>query len=135
MMAKIETLIVVLHKYFSKSPIRYLKLQKLAELFDSKGRKNLQNIKTMWISMLSPLKRVLLDYRTILVKMYSDQFVKPTIPATKVNYELMADIKCLLILAAVLPLLEAVKALVIFVQSPSVYVCDFTKALSLVFQM
>jgi hypothetical protein len=33
--------------------------------------------------------------------------------------------------AAVLPLLEVVKALVVFAQSPSVYVCDFTRALSL----
>ena len=65
------------------------------------------------------------------VKMYSDHLVKPTIPATKVNYELMADIKCLLTLATVLPLLEDVKALVVFAQSPSVYMCDFTRALSL----
>jgi hypothetical protein len=43
----------------------------------------------------------------------------------------MDNIKCLLTLAAVLPLLEAVKALVVFAQSSSIYVCDFTKALSL----
>jgi hypothetical protein len=81
--------------------------------------------------MLSPLKRVLLKYRTLLVKMYFDHLVKPTIPAVKINYKLMANIKCLLTLAAVLPLLEAVKALVVFAQSPNVYVCDFTRALSL----
>ena len=43
----------------------------------------------------------------------------------------MADIKCLLTLAAMLPLLKVVKALVVFAQSPIVYVCDFTRALSL----
>ena len=43
----------------------------------------------------------------------------------------MTDIKCLLILVAVLPLLEVVKALVVFAQSPSIYVCAFTRALSL----
>ena len=42
--------------------------------------------------MLSPLKHVLSEYCTILVKMYSDHFVKPTILTTKVNFELMADI-------------------------------------------
>jgi hypothetical protein len=52
------------------------------------------------------------------VKMYSNHFVKPMIPAAKVNYELMVDIKCLLTLVAVLPLLEVVKALVVFGQSP-----------------
>ena len=81
--------------------------------------------------MLNPLKRVLLEYRILLVKMYSDHLVKPTISAAKVNYERMADIKCLLTLAAMLPLLEAVKTLVVFVQSPSVYVCDFTRTLNL----
>ena len=131
MVARIETLLAALHKYFSKSPKRHLELQKLVELLESKGKKILQNVKTRWISMLSPLKRVLSEYRTLLVKMYSDHLVKPTIPAAKVNYELMADIKCLLTLAAVLPLLEAVKALVVFAQSPNVYVCDFTRTLSL----
>jgi hypothetical protein len=43
----------------------------------------------------------------------------------------MVEIKFLLTLAAVLPLLEAVKALVVFAQFPTVYVCDFTRALSL----
>jgi hypothetical protein len=68
MVARIETLLVVLHKYFSKSPKCHLKLQKLAELLESKGRKFL---------------------------------------------------------------LEAMKVLVVFTQSPNVYVCDFTRALSL----
>ena len=134
MVARIENLLAALHRYFSKSPKRHLELQKLAELLDSKGKKILQNIKTRWISMLSPLKRVLSEYRILLVKMYADQFVKPAIPAAKVNYELMADIKCLLTLAAVVPLLEVVKALVVFAQSPSVYVCDFTRALNLCIQ-
>ena len=60
--------------------------------------------------MLSPLKHVLSEYRTLLVKMYLDQLVKPTIPTAKVNYKLMVDIKCLLILAAVVPFLKAIKA-------------------------
>ena len=131
MVARIETLLAALHKYFSKFPKYHLELQKLAELLESMGIKILQNIKTRWISMLSSLKRVLSEYRILLVKMYFDHFVKPTIPTAKVNYELMVDIKSLLTLTTVLPLLEAVKALVVFAQSPSIYVCDFTRALSL----
>jgi hypothetical protein len=100
MVARIETLLAALHMYFSKSPKLHLELQKLVELLESKGRKILQNVKMRWISILSPLKRVLSKYRTFLVKMYSDHLVKPTISAAKVNYELMADIKCLLTLAA-----------------------------------
>ena len=37
--ARIETLLVVLHKYFSKSLKRHLELQKLAELLKSKRKK------------------------------------------------------------------------------------------------
>ena len=81
--------------------------------------------------MLSPLKHVFLEYRTLLVKIYSKNFVKPMILATKVFYELMVDIKCLPTLSAVLPLLEVMKTFVVFLQSPSVYGCDFTRALSL----
>ena len=81
--------------------------------------------------MLSPLKHVFLEYRTLLVKIYSKNFVKPMILATEVFYELMVDIKCLPTLSAVLPLLEVMKTFVVFLQSPSVYGCDFTRALSL----
>jgi hypothetical protein len=35
--------------------------------------------------MLSPFKRVLSQYRTLLLKMYTDQFIKPTISAAKVD--------------------------------------------------
>ena len=65
--------------------------------------------------MLSPLKHVLSEYCTILVKMYYDHFVKPTILTTKVNYELMVDIKYLLTLAVMLSLVKAMKTLVVFV--------------------
>lgn len=53
------------------------------------------------------------------MKMYEDRFVKPAIPVANVNYELIANIKCLLTLVVVVPLLEVVKALVVFAQSPS----------------
>ena len=69
-----------------------------------------------------------------LVKMYLYQFLKPTIPIAKVNYKLMVDIKCLLTLVVMVPLLEATKASVVFAQSPLVYVCDSTNALNLCIQ-
>ncbi len=65
MVSRIETLLAALHMYFSKSPKRHLELQKLADLLETKGRKILQNVKTRWISMLSPLQRVLSEYRTL----------------------------------------------------------------------
>lgn len=52
-------------------------------------KKILQNVKTMWISILSPLKHVISEYHTVLVNMYFNHFIKPTILTIKVNYELM----------------------------------------------
>lgn len=72
---------------------------------------------------MSPLKRVLTKYHIILVKMYYDQLVKLTILATKAEYELMINIKCLLTLAVVVPFPEIVMALVVVVNlSPCMYV-------------
>lgn len=51
----------------------------------------LQNMKTKWFLMLSPLKCVLSKYRTLLMKMYYKLFVKVAIPVAKVDYELMVD--------------------------------------------
>jgi hypothetical protein len=67
---RIETLLAALYKYFSKFSKHHLKLKNLVELFEFKDRKILQNVKTRWISMLSLLKRVLSECRTLLMKMY-----------------------------------------------------------------
>jgi hypothetical protein len=50
------------------------------------GNKLLKNIKTQWILMLSPSKRVLNEYKTVVVKMVQDVL---TINTAKVNYELL----------------------------------------------
>jgi len=60
------------------------------------------------------MKCVLLEYRTLLVKMNYDQFVEPALMAAKINYKLMVDINYLLTLVTVKPLLKVVKALIIF---------------------
>jgi hypothetical protein len=129
--ARIELLITSMHSYFAKSPKRHSELEKLSELLDSNGGKMLRDVSTRWISMLAPAKRILSEYRVLLVKMYSDQFAKPVIRVAKRNFETTADVKNLVALAATIPLLECVRNLVVFSQCPSVYVCDFTKALSL----
>jgi hypothetical protein len=36
----------------------------------------LKNVKTRWISLLEPLKRVLAEYKTLVVKMCEDSAVK-----------------------------------------------------------
>jgi hypothetical protein len=39
------------------------------------------------------VKRVLAQYRTLLIKTYSDQFQKPKIAAAKVNYKIWQMLK------------------------------------------
>ena len=87
MVFSIEKLFKKLHSYFSKSPKRHLELEKLSELMVSKGGKILNNVKTCWISMLSPLRRVLSEYRVLLVKMYEDMLAKPVIKGAAANFQ------------------------------------------------
>ena len=72
--------------------------------------------------MLSPLRHVLSKYRVLLVKMYGDMLAKPVIKGAAANFQRLADVQTLLSLAVLLPLLESIKNLVVFAQSPSVYV-------------
>jgi hypothetical protein len=86
----------------------------------------LQNVKTRWISTLSPAKRVLTEYRTLLLKMGLDM---ATIAPTKANFELLCDFGLFLSLACIFPLLSIVHCLMKFSQSRDVYICDFLVAL------
>ncbi len=50
----------------------------------TKGNKILLNVKTRWISMLNLAKRLMEEYKTLLVKLTLDS---PTNQKTKLNYE------------------------------------------------
>jgi hypothetical protein len=65
----LEHLLQTMQNYFAHSPKKHLKFTKLVEILETKGRKILQNVKTRWISMLSPAKRLMAKYRTLLVNM------------------------------------------------------------------
>lgn len=62
--------------YFSHSPKRHLEFQKLADLMETEGRRMLRNVKTQWLSLLEPLKRVMGEYKTLIVKMCEDVAIK-----------------------------------------------------------
>jgi hypothetical protein len=61
---KIELLLADLYSYFCKSPKKHIEFCKLAEVMETKGLKILRNIKTRWISMLSPAIRAMNEYYT-----------------------------------------------------------------------
>jgi len=60
---KIKSMFVSNYNYFSHSLKKHLEAIKLVEFLESKNNKILKNIKTCWISMLSPSKQVLANTR------------------------------------------------------------------------
>ena len=87
-MNRIEGLLKSSHAYFKHSPKRHLEFVKLAELMETKGLKLLKNVKTRWVSLIEPLRRILQEYRVLLAKMKADS----------VSKEKYAQVKCLFIL-------------------------------------
>jgi hypothetical protein len=78
--------------------------------------------------MLSPSKRVLCEYKTLVVKIVEDSV---TIDIAKTNYELLCDLETLLGLSCIIPLLELLQGLSKFTQSQQTFICDFISALKL----
>jgi hypothetical protein len=70
-----------MYNYFIHNLECHLEVIKLAKLLDYKGNRLLKNIKIQWILMLSPSKRVLIECKTVVVKMVRDVL---TINTTKV---------------------------------------------------
>jgi hypothetical protein len=129
---KIESLCKNIHSYFSHSPKRHLEFTKLAEIVETKGLKILNNVKTRWISLLEPLKRVLGKYKTLIAKMCEDAVVKDpkskakeVIEKAKRNLDILCDVGTLLASPCILPLLESIDSLMRFAQSRDVFVSAY----------
>jgi hypothetical protein len=72
LVAKIKGLLQGMYVYFFHSPKRQLEHVKLVKILQTKGLKVLCNVKTWWISMLAPIKLVLVEYKSLVVKMGDD---------------------------------------------------------------
>jgi hypothetical protein len=55
--------------------------------------------------MLSSLKQVLSEYHVFIIKMYTNMQSKPTVKGAEANFSRLVDVKTVLSLAAILPLL------------------------------
>jgi len=64
--------------------------------------------------MLLPSKRVLTEYKNLVIKMVEDNV---TIDIGKTNYELLCDLEMLFGFSCIIPLLELVQGLSKFAQS------------------
>ncbi len=124
---KLEGLLQATYTYFSFSPKRHLVLFVLACTIDKKkrGNKLLCNVKTRWISMLSLTKRVIVEYKSLVVKTNDDLEM---IKATKPTLEFLCDVEVVLGLICIMPMLEVVHDLIKFAQNRDTFVCDFVRA-------
>jgi hypothetical protein len=122
MVAKLEDLLQALYFYFSNSLERHLEFIKLVEILEIRGLKILQNVKTRWISMLKPFKWVMAKYKTLIVKMSRENV---SVAQARFDLNLLCHLHMLLGLFCLLPLLEAVNALIKFAQRRDVFICDF----------
>jgi hypothetical protein len=82
-----ENLLQCLYSYFAHSPKRHFEFTKLANIMTTKGNKNFQNVKTR---MLSPTKRIMVEYTTFLVNMTLDNL---TNQQAMLNYEHLCDLQ------------------------------------------
>lgn len=128
MVTKIKTLLQSLHSYFTSFLKIHLGFTKLAEIMETSGLKMLPTVRTRWISMFEPLKRILSEYKTLIVKMSKD-----AIEESKATHNLMllCDLSTLLALPCFLPLLELVNSLITFSQSRNVFVLDYIVAIKI----
>jgi hypothetical protein len=86
---RIEDLLQSLHSYFARSPKQHLEFVKLVEVMETKGLKILRQVKTRWLSMMSPPIRVMNEYRTLVVKMLEDQ---DQVDFARTSFEHLIDI-------------------------------------------
>ena len=85
----IELLLTTMHSYFANLPKCHTEFDKLMASMNKNGTKILQNIKTYWISLLKPAKRVMQQYPVLLMKMHLDE---NTIKLVATNLEHLQDL-------------------------------------------
>jgi hypothetical protein len=77
---------------------------------------------------LEPLKWVMAEYKTSIMKMSHDSVL---VLQVRFNLDLLCDLHILLGLFCLLPLLEVVNVLITFVQGKDVFICDFVAAIKI----
>lgn len=87
--ARLELFLTKLYSYFNHSPKRHLKFQRLVQTLEINRNKILKNVKTMQMSMLELLKRVMVQCHPLLAVMQQNS---NTNQLAKVSYSFMTFI-------------------------------------------
>jgi hypothetical protein len=121
----IEEVLQDIYTFFCKSPKKHQAFVKLADFLETKGNKILLNIKTRWMSILAPVVRVMNEFKPLLVKMNENATVrKPKALAVKCWLHL-TDVKVVVGMACLMPMLHLANKLMKLAQCNDVYVCDY----------
>jgi hypothetical protein len=89
LVAKIKLMLQFVYNYYSQSPTRSLERSRLSEFKEQKVFKILCNVKTCWISMLSPTKKIFAKYKSLIVHMFDEQTANTS---TKKNLDLLCNV-------------------------------------------
>jgi len=116
-----------LYSFFAYNLKKFLEFIKLVETLKTKGLKLLRNVKIHWISMLSPLKRLLAHYKSLVVKMHFDCEKNKSVYG---NFELFCDLDVILGLPYVMPILEVVHYVIKYAQCWGVFIMDILDAIN-----
>jgi hypothetical protein len=82
--------------------------------------------------MLSPLKRLLAEYKSLVVKMYMNA---PKSKLVQDNLDFLCDLELVLDLPCILPMLEVVHTLIKYVQRWNVFICEFLDVVSITMEV
>jgi hypothetical protein len=114
--------------FVSHSPKKIARFHKLADLFNTKGNKILQNVKTYWILMFFPSKIIYSEYWPLIVKIH---IKSPKNDTTNKNLNALYDMELILGLSCLLSLFECAHKLIKIVQGRDVFVCDLMEDIKL----
>jgi hypothetical protein len=123
---RIEDLLQTLHSYFARSPKRHLEFVKLAEVLETKGLKILRQVKTRWLSMMSPAIKVMNEYRTLVVKMMEDQ---DDMESAKTSFQHLNDVQIVVSLSCLISMLKCLHSLMQLGQNRDIFICDYLTVL------
>jgi len=128
LVSRIEFMLHSLYSFFAHNLKKFLKFTKLAKKLENKRLYLLRNVKACWISMLGPLKCVLAQYKSLVVKMHSNYEKNKSIHD---NFELLCDLDLIINMPCVMPILEVVHSLIKYAQHRDVFIMDFLDAINL----
>jgi hypothetical protein len=91
--AQLKVFMENLHSYFSLSKITF-RISKIYCYHGNQGNKIFKNVKTHFMSMFDPLKRIMANYKPLLVIMQADQISTQMAKVSVIQFSIICSILC-----------------------------------------